>query len=91
MKQGSLAASAYGKVEISERHRHRYELNDTYKAEFENAGMVFSGFNPESGLAEIIELPANKWYLGTQFHPEYSSTVENPHPLFKSFIAAAMR
>lgn len=91
LKQGSLAASAYGKVEISERHRHRYEFNDTYKAEFENAGMVFSGLNPESGLAEIIELPANKWYLGTQFHPEYSSTVENPHPLFKSFIAAAMK
>ena len=91
LKQGSLAASAYGKAEISERHRHRYEFNDTYKAEFENAGMVFSGLNPESGLAEIIELPSHKWYLGTQFHPEYSSTVENPHPLFKSFIAAAMK
>lgn len=89
LQSGSLAEKAYKRQDISERHRHRYEFNDQYKSQFEAAGMNFSGVNPESGLAEIVELPSHKWYLGTQFHPEYSSTVERPHPLFISLIAAA--
>ena len=89
--QGSLAASAYGKVEVCERHRHRYEFNNDYRENFEKNGMVVTGMNPELGLVEIVELPLHKWYVGTQFHPEYSSTLEHPHPLFMSFIAAAMK
>ncbi len=89
--KGTLASNCYGDIDnVMERHRHRYEFNELYKSVFENAGMVFSGVNLESGLVEIVELPTHKWFLGTQFHPEYSSTVENPHPLFLSFIAAAI-
>ncbi|MBQ8099722.1 MAG: CTP synthase [Paludibacteraceae bacterium] len=79
-----------GKLLISERHRHRYEFNHAYRREFEDAGMICSGFNPDSGLVEIIELQNHPWYVGVQFHPEYSSTVLHPHPLFLSFLKAAI-
>ena len=86
----SLAAEAYGKTEVSERHRHRYEFNDTYRREFENAGMRCVGENPQSHLVEVVEIPGKRWMIGTQYHPEYSSTVLSPHPLFLSFVKAAI-
>ena len=75
---------------IKERHRHRYEFNNAYKEEYEAAGMKCVGINPTANLVEIVEIPDKKWYIGTQFHPEYSSTVLHPHPLFMSFIKAAI-
>lgn len=90
LKQGSKAFEAYRQEHIQERHRHRYEFNNSYRTEFEKAGMKCVGINPESDLVEIIEISTLKWYIGVQFHPEYSSTVLNPHPLFVSFIQAAM-
>jgi CTP synthase len=90
LEKDSLAYKAYNKELIRERHRHRYEFNDEFKAKFENNGMKCTGINPESGLVEVIELPALKWYIGTQYHPEYNSTVLNPNPLFMSFIRAAI-
>lgn len=75
---------------ISERHRHRYEFNNAYKEEYERAGMQCVGINPAANLVEIVEIPANRWYIGTQFHPEYSSTVLHPHPLFLSFLKACL-
>ena len=89
LKPGSLAEKVYGKLEISERHRHRWEFNDTYLAAFEEHGMIASGKNPESNLVEIIELANHPYFIGVQYHPELKSTVENPHPLFVSFIRAA--
>lgn len=89
LKDNSLAAKIYGKNKIVERHRHRYEFNDKFKQAFIDAGMDIVGTNPESALAEIVEIPGLTWYIGTQFHPEYSSTVEHPHPLFIGFIEAA--
>ena len=86
----SKTYEAYKKEHIQERHRHRYEFNNLYKAEYEKAGMKCVGVNPESDLVEIVEIPTLRWYIGTQFHPEYSSTVLNPHPLFVSFIKAAI-
>lgn len=88
---GSLVAEAYGTTDIRERHRHRYEFNDAFREEFEKAGLRCVGENPQSGLVEIVEIPAQSWMVGTQYHPEYSSTVLNPHPLFRSFIEAAIR
>ena len=90
LKRGSKAFNIYGKDTIQERHRHRYEFNNTYIAEMENNGMKCVGTNPESDLVEIVEIPALKWYIGTQFHPEYQSTVLNPHPLFLDFIKTAI-
>jgi len=87
----TLAQQAYGKQKISERHRHRFEFNNDYKKRLEEAGMIASGINQENNLVEIIELKGHPWFLGTQFHPELKSTVENPHPLFVSFIKAAMK
>ena len=86
----SKVYQAYQTQHIQERHRHRYEFNNDYKAEFEKAGMKCVGINPESDLVEIVEIPTLKWFIGTQFHPEYSSTVLKPHPLFLSFIKAAI-
>ena len=83
---GSRVAEIYGSSEISERHRHRYEFNNKYIDEYEAHGMKCTGRNPESDLVEIVEIPDKKWYIGTQFHPEYSSTVLNPHPLFMDFV-----
>ena len=90
LKPGSLAASIYGKPEISERHRHRYELNAAYEPELEKAGMLVSGVNPASGLAEIVEIPGHPFFIGVQFHPELKSTPEKPHPIFVRFVAAAL-
>jgi len=80
----------YKRREISERHRHRYEFNNEYLADFEKAGMIAAGLNPESGLVEIVELENHPWFIGVQFHPEYKSTVANPHPLFVNFVRAAI-
>ena len=89
--KGSRVYEAYGEEElISERHRHRYEFNNAYKAEYEQNGMKCVGINPTADLVEIVEIPDKKWYIGTQFHPEYSSTVLQPHPLFMSFIKACI-
>jgi len=87
--EGTLAWNIYGKPLISERHRHRYEFNNEYLQQFEEAGMIASGKNPESGLVEIIELPAHPFFIGVQYHPELKSSVENPQPVFVHFIRAA--
>jgi len=81
---------AYGKQDIKERHRHRYEFNDQYINEFKDAGMKPVGLNPDTNLVEVIEIPSHKWFVGVQFHPEYSSTVLKPHPLFVAFVKAAL-
>jgi CTP synthase len=90
ISKNSKAFEAYRKTEIVERHRHRFEFNDKYFEDFKNHGMVPVGINPESNLVEIIEIPEHKWFIGVQFHPEYSSTVINPHPLFVSFVKACI-
>lgn len=90
IKKGSKAYEAYGKEHIEERHRHRYEFNNHFKEEYIKAGVSFAGINPESNLVEILEIPSLKWFVGTQFHPEYSSTVLHPHPLFVNFVKAAI-
>ena len=90
LTDGSRAASIYDKELIYERHRHRFEFNNAFKEEFEKNGMMLTGINPDTNLAEIIELKDHKWFIGAQFHPEYSSTVLNPHPLFVRFIEAAI-
>ena len=90
LQKDSNAINAYGKTDIVERHRHRYEFNNKYLADFEKAGMVSTGINPDTGLVEIVEIPEHRWFVGTQFHPEYSSTVINPHPIFVSFVKAAL-
>ena len=87
----SKAAKAYKKSRISERHRHRYEFNNAYRESYQNAGMIFSGINPESNLVEIVELPDHPFFVGCQFHPELKSTVENPHPLFVSLVKEAFQ
>ena len=87
----SIAHEAYGQTDISERHRHRYEFNNEYLSDFENAGMIATGMNPDKGLVEIVELPDHPWFMGVQFHPEYKSTVDNPHPLFTSFVKATIK
>lgn len=89
LDKNSKAYRAYNNDLILERHRHRYEFNNKFKAQFEANGMKCSGINPETGLVEVVELSALKWYIGTQYHPEYNSTVLNPNPLFMSFISAA--
>ena len=88
LKKGSKAQQAYGKMDIEERHRHRFEFNNDYLEKFEAAGMVATGMNPDSGLVEIVEIPANDYFVAAQFHPEYKSTVAEPHPLFTSFVKA---
>jgi len=90
ISKNSKVYAAYGKTEIIERHRHRYEFNDMYLDDFRKHGMEPVGINPESGLVEIFELSAHKWFVGVQFHPEYGSTVLNPHPLFVSFVKACI-
>lgn len=89
LNSDSLSATAYGRTHISERHRHRYEFNNDYLEQFEKAGMIPVGKNMETGLVEVMEIPAHPFYIATQYHPEYKSTVENPHPLFVSFVKAA--
>ncbi len=90
LKKNSLANKIYKESNIIERHRHRYEFNNKYLEQFEKAGMIASGINPESELVEIMELKDHPHFIGSQFHPELKSTVENPHPLFVSFVKAAM-
>lgn len=90
LKEGSKVAAIYHTLEISERHRHRYEFNNHYLKAFEENDMKASGKNPDTGLVEIIELESHPWFVGVQFHPEYKSTVAEPHPLFVNFVKAAM-
>ncbi|MDN3670158.1 CTP synthase [Echinicola jeungdonensis] len=90
LKKGTKASAAYGKAKIHERHRHRYEFNNDYLKQYEENGMIATGINPESGLVEIIEIKDHPWFVGTQFHPEYKSTVLTPHPLFVRFIKATL-
>lgn len=90
LRKGSRSAQAYGKSKVLERHRHRYEFNNEYLKAIEENGMIPAGINPDTGLVEIIEIKEHPWFVGTQFHPEYKSTVLNPHPLFVRFIAAAI-
>ena len=91
LKKKSKAYEAYKTIKISERHRHRWEFNNAYMKQFEAAGMIFSGINPETNLVEIIELPELNWFVGVQFHPELKSTPENPHPLFVQFVKACLK
>ncbi len=91
LKENSMAFDVYKKDEISERHRHRYEFNNKYLDQIEQHGMMASGFNPATKLVEIVELKNHPWFIGVQFHPEYKSTVDNPHPLFISFVRAAIK
>ena len=86
----SLAFHIYNQDTISERHRHRYEFNGKYKEALENAGLKTSGVNPKTGLVEIIEIENHPFFVGVQFHPEYKSTVANPHPIFVNFVKAAV-
>jgi CTP synthase len=91
MRPGSLAAEVYGVPEVSERHRHRYEVSNSYRDLFVQHGLRFSGLSPDGSLVEMIELPSHPWYIGCQFHPELRSRPTRPHPLFAGFIAAAVR
>ena len=90
LEPGSLAASLYESTEISERHRHRYEFNSKYLDDFTKAGLKATGRNPDTGLVEVVELPGHPFFIGVQFHPEYKSTPEDPHPLFKGLVKAAL-
>ena len=87
---GSKAAQAYGSTDVKERHRHRFEFNNEFRDKFESAGMKCVGENPETHLVEVVEIPELKWFIGTQYHPEYTSTVLKPNPLFVDFIKAAI-
>jgi CTP synthase len=91
IKEGTLAHKIYGKTQILERHRHRYEFNSAYLSELENSGLKASGINPDTGLVEIVEIENHPFFIGVQYHPEYKSTVANPHPLFVNFVAAAVK
>ena len=89
IQEGSIVSSIYSDKTIQERHRHRYEYNDHYRDALEKAGMKATGINPDTGLVEIIEIPEHPWFVGVQYHPEYRSTVESPHPLFVRFVKTA--
>ena len=90
LKENSLISKIYNSENVNERHRHRYEFNSKYLEKIESNGMIASGINNKTGLVEIIELKDHPWFIGVQFHPEYKSTVLSPHPLFVSFISAAV-
>jgi CTP synthase len=89
LKEGTKAREIYGQAQISERHRHRFEVNNSFRQQLEQAGLIFSGTSPDGELVEILELSDHPWFVGVQFHPEFQSTPKNPHPLFSSFVAAA--
>lgn len=89
--ENSVASSVYNSTVIKERHRHRYEFNSDFKTQIEAGGMLATGFNPETKLVEIVEIPSHPWFVGVQYHPEYKSTVANPHPLFMAFVMAAKK
>ena len=91
LKKGSKVAEAYGAQQVMERHRHRYEFNNDYLERFEAAGMKAVGVNPDTGLVEVVEVEDHPWFVGTQYHPEYRSTVESPQPLFVAFVKAALK
>ena len=91
LKEGSRIAEIYGKKIISERHRHRYEVNINFRKQLEDAGLVFSGLSPDGALPETVEIPSHPWYIGVQFHPELKSKPFDPHPLFASFIEATVK
>jgi CTP synthase len=86
--EGTLAHKIYGKSQILERHRHRYEYNNNYAEALQNAGLISSGVNPDTGLVEIVELQNHPFFIGVQYHPEYKSTVACPQPIFVNFVAA---
>jgi CTP synthase len=90
IEKGTLAYRCYGQADIKERHRHRYEFNNQFKEQFEKSGLVFSGINPQAGLAEIIEIPAHPFFIACQFHPEFTSRPLKPNPLFREFVAASI-
>jgi len=91
LEPNSLAHKIYGKSQIAERHRHRYEYNSGYREQLEKAGLKASGINPETGLVEIVEIENHPFFIGVQYHPEYKSTVANPHPIFVGFVKAAVK
>ncbi len=91
LEKNSRVAKAYGSLNIVERHRHRYEFNSHFLTDFEAAGMKAVGKNPETGLVEVVEIPSHRWFVGTQYHPEYHSTAANPHPLFVEFVKEALK
>ena len=91
IRPGTQMAAAYGAELISERHRHRYEFNNRFREDIENAGMVISGTSPSGELVETVEIPDNDFYVGVQYHPEFKSRPNHAHPLFKAFIGAAMK
>ena len=91
LAKNSNVAKAYETLSIVERHRHRYEFNSHYLADFEAAGMKAVGQNPDTGLVEVVEIPSHRWFVGTQYHPEYHSTAANPHPLFVAFVKEALK
>ena len=90
VNRGTKAYEAYKKVEISERHRHRYEFNNQFRKTLAEGGLTFSGIFPQGELVEIIEIKSHPWFLACQFHPEFKSRPMNPHPLFKQFIKATL-
>ncbi len=90
LKPGSRAHKSYGHTEIAERHRHRYEFNSAYREQMEAAGFIISGTSPDGSLVEIIELKDHPWFVAVQFHPEFLSKPDSPHPLFREFLAASI-
>jgi CTP synthase len=90
LSEGSFAEEAYGTKNISERHRHRYEFNNDFADQIFDKHFVVTGTNPETGLVEIVEYKDHPWFVGVQFHPEYKSTVSQPHPLFLAFVKASL-
>jgi CTP synthase len=90
LKENTLALRVYGKKNINERHRHRYEFNTKYRRQIEEAGLVLSGTSPDGNLVEMVELPNHRWFLASQFHPEFKSRPLECHPMFKSYIRAAI-
>jgi CTP synthase len=91
LEKGSRAHEAYGRTEVLERHRHRYEFNNAYRDRLTKHGLVLSGLSPDGRLVEIIELPHHPWFVATQFHPEFNSRPRRPHPLFQGFMRAALQ
>jgi CTP synthase len=88
--EGSNLHKAYGETLISERHRHRYEFNNAYIEEFKKHGMKITGVNPDTNLVEVVEVEGHRWYVASQYHPEYKSTVAKPHPMFVGFVKAML-